>query len=263
MKKTLAAALAGAALVAACGGGGDDGPSSTAHVMSIKYYGAPMPQAGTTVAKSAVVHAASDAASDGGAAATVSTLTQALADQGVTANITPVTMSATALHDLVMSVNGGIRPTNDDLAKANVQPTGYAVVNFQLDDMTKSRDDPAQADALEQFQSDLITFILQQHLAARWTFILRPIPTCDFPVDHTAADGLLAAENAATAVALAFMAGEIPSSLVSNGNGGLINATIAGHMGADCRTPDASIVNTWTQSAAARMALNFKADSAN
>ncbi|AET90654.1 gp28 [Burkholderia sp. YI23] len=227
--------------------------------MSIKYYGAPMPQANQAVSKAAVAHAASGPADDGGAAATVQTLTQALAAQGVTAEVTPVTMTATALHDLVMSTNGGVRPTNDDLAKANIKATGYAVVNFQLDDMVTSRDDPAQAAALEQFKQDLITFIQQQHLDAKWTFILTPIPTCDLPVGHTAADGLSEAEAKATSEALAFMAGEVPSSAVAQPNGDLINTSIIGHMGADCRTPDAYIVDHWTQTAAARMALSFNA----
>lgn len=251
MKNALLPLLAALSL-AACGGGGD-GPAKAAPVISIQYYGAPMPQAtGGASAKAAIVAAASD----GGAAETVTTLTQALAAQGVTAAVTPVTMSATALHALVMSVNGGVRPTNDQLT---VQPTGYAVVNFQLDDMVTSRDDPAQVTALAQFESDLTTFIFQQDLAAKQTFILKPIPTCDYPVGHTAADGLVDAESRATAVAFAYTVGDVGSALVADANGNLVNTTIAGHMGADCRTPDASIVGTWTDSAASRMAVNFKA----
>ncbi|WP_438396413.1 hypothetical protein [Caballeronia sp. DA-9] len=251
MKKTLLPLLAALSL-AACGGGGD-GPAKAAPVMSIQYYGAPMPQAsGGATAKAAVAAAASDA----GASETVTTLTQALAAQGVTAAVTPVTMSATALHDLVMSVNGGVRPTNDQLT---VKPTGYAVVNFQLDDMVTSRDDPKQVAALEQFQSDLTTFIFQQDLAAKQTFILTPIPTCDQPPGHAASDGLIQAENNATATAFAYVVGTVDRGIVTDANGVTTDPYLIAHMGADCRTPDSTIVDVWTNSAASRMAVNFKA----
>lgn len=251
MKHILLPLLA-ALTLGACGGGGD-GPAKAAPVMSIQYYGAPMPQgAGGATAKAAIVGAASDA----GAAETVTTLTQALAAQGVTASVTPITMSATALHDLVMSVNGGVRPTNDQLT---VQPTGYAVVNFQLDDMVTSADDPAQVAAISQFQNDLTTFILQQRLAGKETFILSPIPTCDFAPGHTAGDGLGQAESNAVAVALAFQVGTVPRGTVTDLNGVTTDPYLIAHMGADCRTPDATIIGVWTNSAAERMAVNFKA----
>lgn len=170
--------------------------------------------------------------------------------------MTPVTMSATALHDLVMSVNGGVRPTNDQLT---VQPTGYAVVNFQLDDMVTSRDDPAQVAALEQFQSDLTTFIFQMDLAAKNTFILSPLPTCDFPPGHTAADGLAQAESNATAVAFSYLVGTVDRGIVTDANGMTTDPYVIAHTAADCRTPDATMIGVWTNSAAQRMAVNFKA----
>ncbi len=251
MKRTILPLFAALSL-AACGGGGD-GPAKAAPVMSIQYYGAPMPQAsGGVTAKAAVAGAASDA----GASETIATLTQALAAQGVTAAVTPITMSATALHDLVMSVNGGVRPTNDQLT---VQPTGYAVVNFQLDDMVTSRDDPKQVAALDQFQSDLTTFIFQQDLAAKQTFILSAIPTCDFPPGHTAADGLNQAISNAVAVAFAFPVGTVDRGIVTDANGVTTDPYVIAHTASDCRTPDATMVGVWTNTAAARMAVNFKA----
>ncbi|BBP95932.1 hypothetical protein BSFA1_10610 [Burkholderia sp. SFA1] len=116
MKKTIAAALACAAVLAACGGGGDDGPSSTAKVATISYYGNPLPtaQSAQSAAKvAAVAHAASDPAASDAGAQTALTLTQALAAQGVTAQVTPQVINGTTLHALIMGENNGLPPTQD------------------------------------------------------------------------------------------------------------------------------------------------------
>jgi hypothetical protein len=120
--------------------------------------------------------------------------------------------------------------------------------------MVTTRDDLAQVAALEQFQSDLETFIFQQCLAAKLTFVLTPIPTCDLTVDRTAAAGLIEAERC-----LVFLVGGVPLNTVTDATVATTSPFLSQHMVADCRTPDATVVSMWTTSAAERMAINFKA----
>ncbi|MDR5736166.1 hypothetical protein QCE47_28030 [Caballeronia sp. LZ025] len=255
MKKTIAVALACAAVLAACGGGGDGTPSSTA---KISYYGNPLPQAATTSATvkvAAVAHAASDFTASDAAAQTVQTLTEALAAQGVTADVTPQVMNGTTLHALIMGENNGLPPTQDQF---KTDPSGFIVANFELDDMVTRNDDPAQVAALAQFQHDLYTFIQRAHVAGKLTFVILPIRTCAQPFGKSAADGVIQAATTATSLSSGYAVGGVPYNAVSDASGVFTDTVTAGHMGADCRTPDAYLINMSNQNMAERMAPVLK-----
>jgi len=253
MKKAFLPLFAALAL-AACGGGGGGG--SSAKVANISFYGNPLPSvtSGAT-AKVAVVHAASDAAASDGAATTVKTLTDALAAQGVTATVTPQVLNGTGLHALIMGENNGLPPTDDQF---KTDQNGWLVVNFQIDDMVTNMDDPAQQAALATFQQDMYTFIRRAAVTGKFVFIIVPIPTCDVKTGHSAADGVIQAISGATAQALAFPVGGLPSNWVTDLSGVTTNTFTQGHLGADCRTPDAYLLNAWTESIAARIAPALK-----
>ncbi|WP_250451158.1 hypothetical protein [Caballeronia sp. ATUFL_M2_KS44] len=256
MKKTIAAALACAAVLAACGGGGDGAPASSN--AKISFYGNPLQQAATpqsTAKVAAVVHAASDAPASDAATQTVQTLTQALAAQGVTADVTPQVMNGTTLHALIMGENNGLPPTQDQF---KTDPSGFIVANFQLDDMVTRNDDPAQLAALAQFQQDLYTFIQRAHVAGKLTFVILPIRTCDQPFGKSAADGVIQAATTAASLSAGYAVGGVSYNAVSDANGVFTDTVTAGHMGADCRTPDAYLINMANQNMAERMAPVLK-----
>jgi hypothetical protein len=243
--------------LAACGGGDEGSPASTAKVANISFYGNPLPSVSTSAAaaKVAVVHAASDSAASDGAATTVKTLTDALAAQGVTATLTPQVMNGTTLHALIMGENNGLPPTDDQF---KTDQNGWLVINFQIDDMVTPMNDPNQQAALATFQQDMYTFIRRAGVSGKSVFIILPIPTCDAPAEHSAADGVIQAISAATTQALAFPVGSLPSNWVVDMNGVKTNTFTQGHLSADCRTPDTYLLNAWTESIAARIAPALK-----
>jgi hypothetical protein len=258
MKNTVFAALSISAVLVACGGGGGDGaPASAAKVATISYYGNPLPQAKSAQAtvKTAVIHAASDAPASDAASQTAQTLTQALAAQGVTADVTPQVMNGTTLHALIMGENNGLPPTQDQF---KTDPSGFIVVNFELDDMVTNKDDAAQVAAIAQFKQDLFTFIQRAHVAGKLVFVIVPIRTCDQPFGKSAADGVVEAASSAAFDAAGYAVGGLPTSVVVDANGVGTDTVTAGHMGADCRTPDGYLTNMWTATIATGMAPVIK-----
>lgn len=250
MKKMLALSVAAALFLSACGGGGGDSSSSAAApaVLTLSFSGSPLQATTPAVAHAAVIHAASGTpASDPDATATVTDLTAALAATGVKANVTVQTMDGTALHQIVMARNGGASPANS--LYGMVDPTNWNIVNFQLTDMVTPWTDPTQQAAVAQFQSDLAVFTQWSYVDGKKTFVVVPIPTCDGdPLNYTnttAAGALLVAENQASAIAASFQVGAVTT------------AEAAGHMGADCRTPDTYISNLRTQRIASDIATRW------
>jgi hypothetical protein len=249
MKKMLALSVIAALFLSACGGGGDSSSAAApAPVLKLSYSGSPLQAPAPAVAHAAVIHAASDTPAPGtDATTTVTDLTAALAATGVTANVTVQTMDGTALHQIVMARNGGASPANS--LYGTVDPTNWNIVNFQLDDMVTPWTDPTQQAAVAQFQSDLAVFTQWSYVDGKKTFVVVPIPTCDGdPLNYTnttAAGALLVAEGQAGAVSLSFEVGSVTA----------IEA--AGHMGSDCRTPDAYILNLRTQRIASDVAARW------
>jgi hypothetical protein len=250
MKKTIFAAALLSVIVAACGGGGSGNtPAPMTKTLKLSVYGNPLVSS-TSPATAKVQAAAFDQTPSAptpssAAAATVQTLTDALAARGVTATVTPQVMDGTTLHQIIMGENNGLPPTNDQF---KTEPSEWLVVNFQLDDMVTKASDPAQMAALDQFAQDLFVFNQRAMVAGKRVFAVLPILTCDVPNHDTASDGLVTAINKAA-----------QSSLTPVGGIPYPDQTNAGHMGADCRNPDAYIQNLRTQIIADDLASRYKA----
>jgi hypothetical protein len=156
-------------------------------------------------------------------------------------------MDGTALHALVLARNGGASPPNS--AYGTVDPTNWNIVNFQLDDMVTPWTDPTQLADVEQFQNDLAVFTEWSYVDEKKTFVIAPIPTCDGDplnlTNTTAVGALQIAEGQASAISASYGVGAVSS------------AEAAGHMGADCRTPDAYILNLQTTRIASDIAARW------
>lgn len=257
----LAAAVTLAISLAACGGGGSDSTPAqpVAKVPTLSFYGNALVAPAKATAKAAASEAASAAApasASDAAAATVQSLTDALAAQGVTANVTAQVMDGTTLHAIVMGENNGLPPTPDQFGK---DPSEWLIVNFTLDDMVSTIDVPSQAAALAQFQQDLTVFIQRGHVSGKNTFVVTPIQSCDgSPSGFSATEGLRNAENQASYAAFAFITGLGSGPIVVGPDGKNVDTLTQGHMGADCRTPDAYLLNLQTQAIATDIAGRLK-----
>lgn len=270
MKKRLAAAFLLAIGLAACGGGGgDDSGSATpaAKSLTISMYGKPIVSSTkTTVAhsqfsliSSAVAADTSNPASD--AQATATSLTDALAARGVTADITNQVIDGTALHQIVTTEYNGKSPTPDQF---KTDPSSWLIVNFQLDDMVTPTTDPAQQAALQQFTADLLVFSQWAAVAGKAVFVVQPILTCDSM--YSAASGLSNAEQIALSNGAPIrFTGTVPTGFAfdSNGNPIPFNGTDLSHYGTDCRTPDAYLQNAVVDSIADDIALAYKEQAAS
>lgn len=260
MIRTIAVAFLFTLGMAACGGGGDDaGPKP----LTISMYGKPIvSSSATAVAHSqfsfisaAVAADAPNSASD--AQATVQSLTAALAARGVTADITPQVMNATALHEIVTTNYNGKSPTPDQF---KTDPSSWLIVNFQLDDMVTPASDSAQQAAMKQFTQDLLVFTQWAAVAGKAVWVVEPILTCD--TQYSASFGLLTAEQEAFSdgAPLHFI-GQVPLSILWPGNGGAPSAADGqslSHLGADCRTPDDYLNNALLNSIADQIASVYK-----
>jgi hypothetical protein len=256
MFKTVAIFLAAAVSLSACGGGGSgDSATPTAKTMKISLYGQPLTSSAAVSHARAVANAdAPSGASD--AAATVQSLQDALKARGVPATVTPQVMDGTTLHQIVIGENNGLPPTPDQF---KTDPSEFMVVHFELDDMTKPWSDPTQQAALAQFQSDLFVFIQRGEVAGKRVFVVDAIPNCDVPYGDSAADGLNDAIGKATSGTTGAGIGLFPANSYLDQSGTRINAVTVGHMGADCRTPDASLLTMRTNLVADYLAERYEA----
>lgn len=275
MKRLISASVIAAVALAACGGGGDSTPPLTPSVKHITFVGNPA----TIVASNAVAKAAmrdavdpasgtDPASAPGGASApdpasspvvtpptgneAAQALQDALTAAGVNASVTANVLTATQLHALVVAQDSG-KPYDPT---TNPQPTQWAVVSLMLDDMTTTYDsNPTQRQAdLDAFAADLGTYINQMHAAGTWTYVARPISTCEMPTQLTMSAhlsttiGEVVVAHGANAIA-----GVDPSAFpaITDWNS---------HMGADCMTPDATILGLQTTAIAndiaARLAVS-------
>lgn len=242
MIKNIALAVAAAFCVAACGGGGGDvSTTPAAKSLTLSFYGQPL-----VSGSAAVAHAASEPAVGVSAAdSTVKSLQDALIARGVPASVTAQVMDGTTLHQIVMGENNGLPPTPDQFGK---DPSEWMVVNFQLDDMASTVDVPSQAAAIAQFTQDLVVFVQRAAVSGKRVFAVLPIQTCDAAPGFSAAYGLTHAINQAGNQALIDTVGGVS-----------INDETPDHLGADCRTPDAYLLNLRMESAADSLAAQYKA----
>ncbi|MDR6447496.1 hypothetical protein J2794_003612 [Paraburkholderia terricola] len=240
--------------LAACGGGGGDGGSTApaAKTMKLSLYGQPF------TSSQAVSHAqvvANAAASSSDAVATVQTLQDALTARGVPSTVTAQVMDGTTLHQIVMGENNGLPPTPDQF---KTDPSGYLVVNFQLDDMVTRADDPAQKSAVQQFIQDLTVFSQRASVSGKLVYAVVPIQTCDLPSGFSGSDALNYAITQAASKTLLNKIGAIPFGFGWDSAGHVINTADTAHLGADCRTPDAYLLNMRTNAIADYIAALYK-----
>ena len=257
MKRLILAVLISSTL-AACGGGGSSAVTTpTNNTQKLSFYGSPL--GSTPAAQTASFSFISEAVADTPMDDTVLSLQQALAANGVTATVTPQVMTATDLHALIMGTDGGLPPTNDEF---KTDFNSWVVANFQPDDMVTPM--AQQISALAQFQQDVTTFIERMHVAGKQVWMVSPVPTCDYPAGvsmngmYTAADGAVLALQAAAASAGGQNTGAVPHTYetITNPDGTtyLEDTYLVAHMGADCRTPDTTILNARTTQIAADVA---------
>lgn len=264
MKKTLSALLLGCAALTACGGGsgGSDSAAAATKKLTVSMYGNPLSSGSTakvaheqfSFISAAVADEVSSPASD--AQATVQTLQDALTSRGVPAQVSAGVMDGTTLHQIVMGENGGLPPTPDQF---KTEPSEWIVVNFQLDDMVTKADDPAQLAAQAQFSQDLAIFTQRANVAGKRVFAVMAIPTCDFPNQNSAADGLNHAIDNAQLSSSVTPVAPTPFYGKQDANGDAVNTFLTDHMGADCRTPDAYMQNYHIQQIADSLASMYKA----
>jgi hypothetical protein len=257
MKKVFGVALV-ALFLAACGGGSDGGGVSTptAKPLTISMYGKPLVSANATTAKVASIARAASS-SDGSTSdvdTTVQSIEAALAARGVTANVSAQVMDGTTLHQIVVGENNGLPPTDDQFKK---DPSEWMIVNFQLDDMVTPASDPAQQAAMDQFAQDLTVFSKRAAVAGKAVFAVVPIQTCDSA--YSAAVGLdVAFSRAQNAGAPIQQIGVIPLTISFDTNGDAVPSPDLAHLGADCRTPDAYLLNLRVQAIADTIAAAYK-----
>lgn len=261
MKRLLVAALSACIALTACGGGGSGNSSSSApatKTLKVSLYGNPLVSSSSSakaqLAAFDQVASAPTSASD--AAATVQTLTDALAARGVTATVTPQVMDGTTLHQIVMGENSGLPPTPDQF---KTDPSEWLILNFALADMITPANDPNQLAAIAQFGQDLSVFTQRAAVNGKRVFVVLAIPTCDVPNQNTAADGLNQGINKAGQTSNLTPVGGLATQYATDANGNLVNQTVQGHMGADCRTPDTYLMNQRTQIVADDIANRYKA----
>ncbi len=240
--------------LAACGGGGGGGSSApAAKTMKLSLYGQPFTKS-QAVSHAQVVASASTPSSD--VAATVQTLQDALAARGVPATVTPQVMDGTTLHQIVMGENNGLPPTPDQF---KTDPSEYLIVNFQLDDMVTPSTDAAQAASISQFAQDLAVFTQRAAVSGKLVYAVLPIQTCDAPNGTGAAFGLMEAIHAAQNHSNLNTMGAIPFGVAFGGSqGNAIPTPDLAHLGADCRTPDAYLLNMRTNAIADYIATLYK-----
>lgn len=273
MKKSLCAVIFGCVLIAGCGGGDDRGATQITKSLKVSVYGNPLvPSSKVAVAHAAIMRVVADESSPGAASdssassvsaaasasdaeATVETLQDALAARGVPAQVSAQVMDGTTLHQIVMGENNGLPPTADQF---KTDPSEWIVVNFQLDDMVTKGDDPAQLAAETQFAQDLSVFTQRANVAGKRVFAIEAIPTCDVPNQDSAADGLIQAIDRSQATSSVTPVGGLSFYGVRDANGNVYNSLTKDHLGADCRTPDAYLLNLWTDSIADDLASRYQ-----
>ncbi|MBM2769938.1 hypothetical protein [Burkholderia anthina] len=219
--------------LSACGGGDDASAPAAPSKFAVKvtYSGLPLVKSrqASKMAAADVVSGASSTVVESDGQATVDTLQKRFADAATGITVYPGVIDGTTLHQIVMSVNNGVGPTQEELWQYDQNRTkivmdDWVVLNFQLDDMRTGRNDPAQVAALDQFKKDLIVFQNRLYLEGKHVYKIVPIRTCELPSGQTAADGL------------ADVLADVPGSGYLMG---LRDAPDRSHMGDDCRTPDA------------------------
>nr|KUY60098.1 hypothetical protein WG70_06945 [Burkholderia oklahomensis EO147] len=233
------------------GCGGDDGGSPAASnkfAVKLTFSGAPLvtQQKISRMAATDAVSGAGSVPAPSAGQATVNALQQKFTEAGTGITVYPGVIDGTTLHQIVMSVNDGVGPTDEELrnVKLPTVPSEWVIINFQLDDMQTGRYDPAQIAAMAQFRKDLVVFQDRIYLEGKSLYKVLPIRTCDLPAGQTAADGLI----------------DILASVPGSGYlMGLDYAPDKSHMGGDCRTPDQATKDAYLNAIVAPIVASYNA----
>ncbi|MDN7419506.1 hypothetical protein [Burkholderia dolosa] len=229
MKKIIAALAVPLFLsLTACGGGDDSGSVSSGPAIKLTYSGLPLVTAHRARAMAAASGASSSAS---GVPAddvqpTIVALQDAFKARGADIAVYPSVVNGSKLHEIVMSENNGVGPTDEQIAAAKVNISTWTLVNFQFDDMRGYIDTPEKQAMVEQFRRDIKVYRDREYMKGNVVFVPLPLGTCvprraDAP---TAAQALN--DIARTVGAFNFEPMAVPPSVDP------------AHMGADCESPD-------------------------
>ncbi|KFL51677.1 hypothetical protein JM78_25030 [Burkholderia pyrrocinia] len=248
MKKTLISAVLAGLALSACGGGDDSStPAASGPAIRLAYSGAPLVATQRARAMAAVADGASGASSPGASAGdvqpTVAALQDAFKARGADIAVYPGVVNGSKLHDIVMSENGGVGPTTAEIANSKTNISEWALVYFELDDMSGYVDSAQRRGEVDQFKRDLQVYGAREYLKGRVIFAARPVVSCAGPKEvRTIDDNGLVVLNTykpTSQVLYEVIEGSGIDGLVSP-IGGIYKPDVS-HMGADCSTPDQTV----------------------
>ncbi|WP_415867690.1 hypothetical protein [Burkholderia ubonensis] len=216
------------AFLAACGGGDDSSsaPANSAPAIKLTYSGVPLV---SDTNKARMMAAADTPASSAGTSDsqdTIQRLQDAFKARGADIGVYPGIVNGSKLHDIVMSENNGVGPTNAELAAANASISTWTLVNFQFDDMRGYIDTPEKEAMVSQFRQDIQVYRDREYLKGNVVFVPLALGSC-IPSRTDATTAVQAFNNIASKVG-AFNAESMA----------VPPAVDPSHMGGDCQTPD-------------------------
>ncbi|MCO1358810.1 hypothetical protein L0Y97_07785 [Burkholderia multivorans] len=231
MKKIIAALAIPLFLsLAACGGGDDSGASSSGPAIKLTYSGAPLVATKRARAMAAATDVSSSASAPSAPAddvqPTIAALQDAFKARGADIAVYPSVVNGSRLHDIVMSENGGVGPTYDEVAASNVNISTWTLVNFEFDDMRGYIDTPEKRAMVEQFRRDIKIYRDREYMKGNVVFVPLPLGTC-LP---SRADAQTAAQALHDVV--------LPVGAFNYESMAVPPAVDPAHMGADCQSPD-------------------------
>jgi len=248
MKKTLIAAVLAGLVLSACGGGDDSStPAASGPAIRLAYSGAPLVAMQRARAMAAATDASSAASAPGAAAGdvqlTIAALQAAFKSRGADIAVYPGVVNGSTLHDIVMSENGGVGPTAAEIANSKTNISEWALVYFELDDMSGYIDSAQRRAEVDQFKRDLQVYGAREYLKGRVIFAARPIVSCAGAKEvRTVDDNGLVVLNTykpTSQVLYEVIEGSGIDGVVSP-IGGIFKPDVS-RMGADCSTPDQTV----------------------
>ncbi len=195
----------------------------------------------------AVADGASGASSPGASAGdvqpTIAALQDAFKARGADIAVYPGVVNGSKLHDIVMSENGGVGPTTAEILNSKTNISEWALVYFELDDMSGYIDSAQRSAEVSQFKRDLQVYGAREYLKGRVIFAARPIVSCAGSKEvRTVNDGGMVVVNTykpTSQVLYEVIEGAGNEGVVSP-IGGIYRPDVS-HMGADCSTPDQTV----------------------
>ncbi|MCA7883257.1 hypothetical protein LGM58_08660 [Burkholderia contaminans] len=265
MKKTLIAAVLAGLALSACGGGDDSStPAASGPAIRLAYSGAPLIATQRARAMAAVTDVSSTAsapsATGGDVQPTIAALQDAFKTRGADIAVYPAVVNGSKLHDIVMSENGGVGPTTAEILNSKTNISEWALVYFELDDMSGYIDSAQRSTEVSQFKHDLQVYGAREYLKGRVIFAARPIVSCAGPKEVRTVndDGMVVVTTykPASQVLYEVIEGASNEGLVSP-IGGIYRPDVS-HMGADCSTPDQTVRDAHLASIADPLVNRYK-----